>query len=427
MSSRKTLGLLRKYESPNVTFIEADGSWPIVWERAKGIHVWDDRGRKYLDLTAAFGVSAAGHANPRVVRAGQRQMAKLLHAMGDVHPHPLKAELARELSRLTFETWGENGRTIFCNSGFEAVEAALKTALLATGKRKVIAFEGAYHGLGYGSLNATHRGMFREPFANQLGQFGEFVPFPMKADELATTERWLQSALARGGVGAILVEPMQGRAGARVPVPELLPMLRRFCDDTGALLVADEIYTGFGRTGRWFACEHTGTVPDIICLGKALSGGFPISACVGRGALIERAWPRSHGEAMHTSTFLGHPVGCAMALANIAEIRSRKLVEKAAEQGSCLLELLSDLRAPGLALQARGVGLLAGLEVQHANGKPATDVAMRVVKAMLRRGFILLPEGEHGNVIGFTPSLTITKSQLRETIRELNAALEKAA
>ena len=182
MSSRKTLALLREYESPNVTFIEADGSWPIVWERAKGVHVRDDRGKKYLDLTAAFGVSAAGHANPRVVRAGQRQMAKLLHAMGDVHPHPLKAELARELSRLTFERWGEKGRTIFCNSGFEAVEAALKTALLATGKRKVIAFEGAYHGLGYGSLNATHRGMFREPFAPQLGQFGEFIPFPMHAD-----------------------------------------------------------------------------------------------------------------------------------------------------------------------------------------------------------------------------------------------------
>jgi len=344
-----------------------------------------------------------------------------------VHPHPLKAELARELSRLTFERWGENGRTIFCNSGFEAVEAALKTALLATGKRKVIAFEGAYHGLGYGSLNATHRGMFREPFANQLGQFGEFIPFPMKADELATAEEWLRSAFKRGGVGAILVEPVQGRAGARVPVPELLPMLRRFCDDAGALLIADEIYTGFGRTGRWFACEHAGTVPDIICLGKALSGGFPISASVGKGALIERAWPRSHGEAIHTSTFLGHPVGCAMALANIAEIRARKLVEKAAEQGSYLLDLLSDLRVPELALQARGVGLLAGLEVQHANGKPATDVTMRVVKTMLRRGFILLPEGEHGNVIGFTPPLTITKAQLRQTVRELKAALEEAA
>src|ERR1017187_8027001 len=182
MNARQTLHLLRAFESRNVTFIEADCSWPIVWERARGVHVWDAEGKKYLDLTAAFGVAAAGHANPRVVRAGQRQMARLLHAMGDVHPHALKAKLARELSRITFERWegrsevrrpksevasrdaaGATGKTIFCNSGFEAVEAALKTAMLATGKPGVIAFEGAYHGLGYGALNATHRAHFRAP------------------------------------------------------------------------------------------------------------------------------------------------------------------------------------------------------------------------------------------------------------------------
>src|SRR5438094_3655413 len=129
MNTRQVLDLLRRYESRNVTFIAPDGSWPIVWERARGVHVWDAAGKKYLDLTAAFGVAAAGHANPRVVRAGQQQMARLLHAMGDVHPHALKAQLARELSRLTFERWGGkskvSGKTIFCNSGFEAVEAAL--------------------------------------------------------------------------------------------------------------------------------------------------------------------------------------------------------------------------------------------------------------------------------------------------------------
>ena len=158
-----------------------------------------------------------------------------------------------------------------------------------------------------------------------------------------------------------------------------------------------------------------------------MSGGFPISACVDKGALIERAWPKSQGEAIHTSTFLGHPVGCAMALANIAEIRVRKLVDKAAEQGNELLQLLSDVRVAGLSLQARGRGLLAGLEVRHASGEPATDLVMRVVKAMLHRGFIVLPEGEHGNVIGFTPPLTITKAQLRQAVRGLEAALEEAA
>src|SRR6266550_5259222 len=159
MTSREVLDLLRRYESRNITFIERDGSWPIVWERAKGAHVWDEEGKRYLDLTAAFGVAAAGHANPHVVKAGQRQLARLPHAMGDVHPHALKAELARELSRLTFERWvgqmsrsqipkPKSSKTIFCNSGFEAVEAALKTAILATGKRGVIALEGAYNGMG---------------------------------------------------------------------------------------------------------------------------------------------------------------------------------------------------------------------------------------------------------------------------------------
>src|SRR5512140_1574850 len=148
--TQNVLALLRQYESRNVTYIDAGGSWPIVWERASGVHVWDADGKKYLDLTAAFGVAATGHANPRVVKAGQQQMARLLHAMGDVHPHALKAQLARELSRLTFERWSAanplclQSKTIFCNSGFESVEAALKTAMLATGKRGIIAFEGAY-------------------------------------------------------------------------------------------------------------------------------------------------------------------------------------------------------------------------------------------------------------------------------------------
>ncbi|MBI3874669.1 MAG: aspartate aminotransferase family protein [Verrucomicrobia bacterium] len=319
MTTDQAIRLLRTYESRNVTFIEPDGSWPIVWERARGVHVWDAEGEKYLDLTAAFGVAAAGHANPRVVRAGQRQMAKLLHAMGDVHPHALKAELARKLSRITFERWAkknpQSGKTIFCNSGFEAVEAALKTALLATGRRGIIAFEGAYHGLGYGALNATHRDFFRGPFRAQLREFGHFVPFPAvgqasslspksrgqrtenrsgdRQDACPTTKAVgsrIRSLLRREKIGAILVEPVQGRGGIRIPPPEFLPRLQRLCDEHGALLIADEIFTGFGRTGKWFACEHSGVVPDIICLGKALTGGFPLSACVGRADFMDAAW-----------------------------------------------------------------------------------------------------------------------------------------
>ncbi len=330
--TQKILHQLRDFESRNITFLDPDGSWPIVWERAKGVHVWDAEGKKYLDLTAAFGVAAAGHSNSNVVKAGQKQMAKLLHAMGDVHPHALKAQLARELSRLTFERWSKkiphsalrtlhSGKVIFSNSGFEAVESALKTAMLATGKRGVIAFEGAYHGLGYGALNATHREHFRSPFRSQLREFGSFVKFPTKREQITEIEKSIRQIFRHEKIGSILVEPIQARGGCNIPPKEFLPLLRKLCDEHGALLILDEIYTGFGRTGRWFACELSGVIPDVICLGKALTGGFPLSACVGRAEVMDAAWPASAGEAIHTSTFLGHPVGCAMALAQISEIR----------------------------------------------------------------------------------------------------------
>jgi 4-aminobutyrate aminotransferase-like enzyme len=407
------LDLLRRYESRNVTFIDPDGSWPIVWKRAKNVHVWDEQGRKYLDLTAAFGVAAAGHANPAVVRAAKAQLSELVHAMGDVHPHRRKAELARELSRVSFERWNAGtAKTIFANSGFEAVEAALKTSLLATGRSRIIAFEGAYHGLGYGALAATHREHFRGPFRRQLNEFATFLPFP-------ATERQLDDVIA--GAGAVLVEPVQARGGIRVPPPGFLPNLRRACDRHGALLILDEIYTGFGRTGRWFACEHTGTIPDLICLGKALTGGFPTSACVGRAELMDRAWPQSNGEAIHTSTFLGHPVGCAMALAQMRAVDP--LIAGAEEKGKYLLSLLGSLKSPNLHLSARGAGLMAGLELRRIDGTPATHETIAAIKRLLHRGFIFLPEGEHSNVIGFTPPLTIGRSHLRAAVTALGEEL----
>ena len=459
VGTKTILQQLRDFESRNVTFIEPDGSWPIVWERAKGAQVWDADGKKYLDLTAAFGVAAAGHANPRVVKAAQRQLARLPHAMGDVHPHARKAQLARELSRITFERWAvaanvnsridrsirrstsaATAKTIFSNSGFEAVESALKTALLATGKRGVIAFEGAYHGLGYGALNVTHRNFFRGPFYRQLREFGHFVPFPvgddvrsLKSKRVKNEPRYLGSyeiekrirqLFHREKIGAILVEPVQARGGINVPPGEFLPMLRKLCDEHGALLIFDEIYTGFGRTGKWFTCEHSGVIPDLICLGKALTGGFPLSACAGRADIMDAAWPESRGEAIHTSTFLGNPVGCAMALAQIGEIRRLNLCQRSAELGKFLLsQLQSEIGNRKSEIQVRGLGLMAGVELRLPDGKPATETTMRVIKEMLHRGFILLPEGGHANVISFTPPLTITKAQLRRTVKTLAGVL----
>jgi 4-aminobutyrate aminotransferase-like enzyme len=204
-----------------------------------------------------------------------------------------------------------------------------------------------------------------------------------------------------------------------------LPLLRKLCDEHKALLILDEIYTGFGRTGKWFACEHDGVIPDLICLGKALTGGFPLSACVGRADLMDAAWPASTGEAIHTSTFLGHPVGCAMALAQIREIERLKLCERSAELGKFLLSELASIQNSKFKVKnsVRGLGLMAGVELTLSNGRPATKAVLSAIKTLLHRGYIFLPEGEHGNVIGFTPPLTISKAQLAKAVAELKRTL----
>jgi adenosylmethionine-8-amino-7-oxononanoate aminotransferase len=180
-------------------------------------------------------------------------------------------------------------------------------------------------------------------------------------------------------------------------------------------LILDEIYTGFGRTGRWFACEHSRTSPDLICLGKALTGGFPLSACVGKADLMDNAWPPSSGEAIHTSTFLGHPVGCAMALANLAEIERAKLVDKAKEKGALLLDELRRQK-----LEARGLGLIAGVEVGQ------TARALRAIKNLLAKGCLFLPEGADATIIAFTPPLTISEQQIRRSVRLLAEELRSS-
>jgi len=450
-ATRRILDTLRAYESRNVTFIPPDGPQPIVWERARGAHVWDLEGRRYLDLTAAFGVAAAGHANPRVVAAARKQMSRLLHAMGDVYPHRLKAALARELSRLTFERWTrrtpldqtpaqasevpsaswtapQTGKTLFGNSGFEAIEAALKTALLATGRPGVVAFEGAYHGLGYGALTATERAHFRLPFRLQLKQFVRFAPFPASDADAHHACAVVRQHLDTARVGAVLVEPVQGRAGIRVPPPAFLRQLRRLCDESGALLILDEIYTGLGRTGRWFACEYDGVVPDLVCLGKALTGGFPLSACVGRAEVMDRAWPQATGEAIHTSTFLGHPVGCAMALAQIRELRARRLPRRSARLGTVLRARLRQMPIPPhLAAEVRGLGLMVGVELRYRDGRPAGDVVLGLTRDMLERGYLVLPEGAHGQVIAFTPPLSIDQAALERAVESLADAIRHLA
>jgi 4-aminobutyrate aminotransferase-like enzyme len=403
--SRALARQLRQCESRNVTFVS--DRWPIFWERARGANVWDADGNRYIDLTAAFGVASVGHNNPRVVAAIRRQSTKLLHAMGDVHPNDLKLRLARELVALTFRRWSAtDARVIFANSGAEAVEAALKTAAIHTKRPGVIAFSGGYHGLTYGALAATWQNHFRDPFKSQLGRFVTHIPFgilPLVGRAGPARRNTRNGGLGEAALphpieyyGAVLVEPIQGRGGIVVPPDDFLPALRAFCDRHDLLLIFDEVYTGFCRTGRWFACEHWNVVPDIVCIGKAMSGGFPIAACVGNKKVMD-SWPKSEGEAIHTSTFLGNPMGCAASLAAITEMKRLKLCARAERIGADLASRLVKLGC------VRGKGLMLGLEVGNAP---------RMCERLLQRGIIAIPEGNRGEVLGLTPPLTIARRQL---------------
>ncbi|HBE95988.1 MAG TPA: aspartate aminotransferase family protein [Verrucomicrobiales bacterium] len=381
---------LQRYESRNVTYM--DGDWPVFWERAEGTNVWDADGNRFLDLTSAFGVAGLGHGNSEVVAAMQRQSQQLLHGMGDVHPTALKGDLCEQLSAVTFKRWGVGeAKVVLSSSGFEAVESALKTARLASGKRKVIAFSNAYHGLGYGSLLGTDLEKFHGPFGDQLANITVRLPFGGDEIEHVSSDE----------IGAVLVEPIQGRGGKVVPPPEFLPRLRKWCDEHGAVLIFDEIYTGFFRTGKMFACEWDRVVPDLICLGKALSGGFPISACVGKESVMD-AWPESTGEALHTSTFLGNPVGCAMALASL-EILKRAETGDMVKSAGCYLEsALRNMEAQGI-IDVRGRGMMWGVELDRNAAALLGDI--------LKAGLIMLADGKEGSVLSFTPPYLISKEE----------------
>lgn len=352
---------------------------PIVWAQALGSVVEDVDGNRFVDLTAGFGVAGIGHRNPAVVAAAQAQSEVLLHAMGDAFPDPKRILLLERLAELTGLDHG-----ILGSSGSDAVEAALKTARMASGRDRVLCFSGGYHGLSYGALSVIgYKGSaFQAPFAGQLGDHVRQAPFGGAIPDLSE-------------IGAVLVEPIQGRGGIRVPPPGWLKALRQACTAAGAVLIFDEIYSAFGRTGLPFASEHFGVRPDLLCVGKSLAGGFPISACMGTRAVME-SWGASKGEALHTQTFLGNPLGCAMALAALDEMARLNLPERARA-----IEATVRARLPELPIQGRGAML--GVRI------PQT---LRVSRGLLERGFIVLPAGEQAEVLALTPPLVITPAQL---------------
>jgi 4-aminobutyrate aminotransferase-like enzyme len=438
--SRGLAELLKRYENRNVTYL-AQG-FPIIWQRADGINVWDADENRYIDLTAGFAVAAHGHTHPKIRQAIQDQSGLLFHAMGDVHPAANKALLCAKLSAITFERWNLGlAKTTLGNSGFEAVEVAIKTSLLHSGKPGVIAFRNGYHGLGYGALEVIGIRWFRDPFRSQLRDYVTLVPYPScfhcpfgrsegyrlegarfpncASSCLESIEDQIVQAIRQREIGCIIVEPCQGRGGEVVPPLDFLRLLRSICDRYKILLIFDEIYTGFNRTGSLFACDQFGVYPDILCLGKGLTTGFPLSACVGRAEIMD-AWPKSAGEALHTTTFLGNPIGCAMALASIELHLDPKTGEQVRQIGKYFLQQLRTLSHRSIG-QIRGLGLMIGVELVDSNGNPDRGRAAQIVNEALPDGLILLGGGPEGNVLSFTPPFCISREEIDFVTAQLDS------
>ncbi|HUP21183.1 MAG TPA: aminotransferase class III-fold pyridoxal phosphate-dependent enzyme [Gemmatimonadota bacterium] len=415
-----------------------DGEPPIAWAAARGANVVDADGNVYVDFTGGFGAALVGHRNPRVVAAVEKAAGRLLHALGDAAPHADRVALAETLSR---EGPVRGGRVFFAASGAEAVDLALKTARLATGRTGVVAFHQGYHGTGLGALRATGRPAFRAPFEDALAPATLRVPFPddyrspyrLRGPEngraaldtaLAEVDAW-NADPTKARLGAWVVEPVVGREGVLVPPKGWLAALGRAARDRGIVVVADEILTGGGRTGRMWASGPL--EPDLVTVGKGITGGLPIAALVGRAELMA-AWD-APGEARHTTTFLAHPLAVAGARAALAEIGQRDLPARARAIGARLRKGLRAVarrhRAVG---DVRGTGALWGVDIvaDPVTAAPDPAAAKTVSRDLAARGYLALAGGPAGSVLSLTPPLVITDRQIDGFLAALDGALDRA-
>jgi acetylornithine/N-succinyldiaminopimelate aminotransferase len=377
----------------------------VVVARACGTAIWDAAGREYLDLLAGMGVANIGHTHPAVVAAVEAQIRQYLHVAvyGETVQAP-QVELARRLAEVTP---GDLDVVYFTNSGTEAVEGALKTARKFTGRTRLVAFDGAFHGDTCGSLSVGGNPVYRRPFEPLLPGV-DFLPF----DDIAALQRIDEL------VAAVIIEPVQGEGGVRIPRDTFLPALRRRCSEVGALLIADEVITGFGRTGKLFACEHWDIVPDIIVLAKALGGGMPLGAFVGRATVMETL---SHDPPLaHVTTFGGHPVCCAAGLASLEVIVNQSLCERAARVGAEWLAQLQGM-AGGVLRSARGKGLLIALECET----PAAT--RRFVERCFAQGLILNWTLHRDTVVRLAPPLTIGEEEIARATAVMAAAVSRSS
>jgi 4-aminobutyrate aminotransferase-like enzyme len=409
-------------ETPSTATTMA-GETTVVWARASGTRVVADDGAEYIDLTAGSGVSSVGHCHPAVVAAIQEQAAQLLHT-GWQYGCPPRAEL---LDRLVDSVPWPVDRAVLTVTGAEAVEAALKIAQLATGRRTVLSFEGGFHGKTSGALRLTAKRSLRRGLAGlPLDSLHLAYPDAVRCAACGGRRPCDLSCLARnvefleGGdfdmsdVAAVVVEPIQGASGAITPPPEFLPWLRDLCTRHGALLVADEIFTGLGRTGAMFACEWSGVAPDLLIVGKALGGGLPISGVVGPEEVMDAL-----GSLRQTSTFSGQPLACAAGVAVLETIERERLAENAAVQGEALATRLAALDPDSV---VRGRGLMLGVELLPDDWADGVAWAERAVAAAKAHGLLLL-RGGRGNILKLTPPLTIDGETVDEVVERLGASL----
>ena len=370
--------------------------FPVALVKGKGATVWDANGKAYIDCMSGYGVSLVGHCHPKVVAAIQEQCEKLISCHGSFYNDKL-AELAEKLANISPK---ELNRIFLCNSGAESVECALKAAVKYTQKTEVISMTRGFHGKTLGALSATHNPKYRGAFEHLIEQNFRFVPFgKIERAQEAVTEK----------TAAVIVEPVQGEGGVYVAPDGYLKALRDLCDEKGAVLVFDEVQTGFGRTGRMWASQHWNIVPDIMCVSKAMGGGMPIGATIAKDEVMDSL---EIGE--HSSTFGGNPLACAAACATIDVIVEEKLPKRAQVLGDefkkILQEMVSELR---ILREVRGLGLMVGLESRTFIGD--------VLSEALNRRLLLLYAGK--TVIRFLPPLVIEISQLEKAAQILKDVL----
>ncbi|CAN5885559.1 acetylornithine transaminase [soil metagenome] len=381
-SSAETIAQFERYVIPNYR------RFPVSLVRGEGSSIWDAEGNRYLDFFPGWGCNLLGHCPPRVVEAVQEQVATLIHVPNTWYMEAQGA-FAQALSERSF-----GGQCFFCNSGAEANEAAIKLARLhgsSSGRFKILSMENGFHGRTYAALTATAQPKYHAGCGPMLPGFG-YLPY----DDLEAAARAID-----GQTAAVLVEPVQGEGGINVPSPGYLEGLRKLCDDRGALLMLDEVQTGLGRTGRWFAYQHSSIVPDVLTCAKALAGGVAAGVMMARREVAVSLKP-----GMHASTFGGNPIACRAGLAAIETIEADGLLERGQAIGERFRSHFETLRAdrPELVRDIRILGTMIGLEL-------SVD-ATPVVSACLERR--LLINATHGTVVRLLPALTLTDEQIDE-------------